>query len=89
MEIGEEFRINVKTVALWRGRFAKTGPEGLWEIAAGRGRKSTYSADKILSIVQATLQTKPKAWRNGAAARWRRHRASENPLSAISGAATT
>jgi len=60
LEIGAEFRINVKTVALWRGRFAKTGPEGLWEIAAGRGRKPTYSADKIQSIVQATLQTKPK-----------------------------
>jgi len=27
--------VDVKTVALWRGRFAEAGPEGLWEIAEG------------------------------------------------------
>lgn len=58
--ISQEFGINPKTVALWRDRFTKTGPEGLWEIASGRGRKPTYGAGKIKRIVQATLLTKPK-----------------------------
>ncbi|MBA3968086.1 MAG: helix-turn-helix domain-containing protein, partial [Nitrospirales bacterium] len=31
--IAAECGVDVKTVALWRGRFAETGPEGLWEIA--------------------------------------------------------
>lgn len=57
--IAAESGVDVKTVSLWRGRFAQTGPEGLWEIASGRGRKATYSARKIKAIVQATLLTKP------------------------------
>ena len=52
--------VDVKTVALWRGRFVQEGPAGLWEVAAGRGRKPTYSSDKIKTIVHATLSTKPK-----------------------------
>jgi transposase len=59
--IAAESGVDVKTVSLWRGRFAQTGPEGLWEIASGRGRKATYSARKIKAIVQATLLTKPDA----------------------------
>ena len=50
---------NRKTVRLWRTRFAQRGPEGLWEIAPGRGRKPTYGPEKIKAIVDATLQTKP------------------------------
>ena len=60
VEIGVESGVNVKTVALWRGRFAQAGPEGLWQLAAGRGRKPTYSPEKIKAIVQATLTSKPK-----------------------------
>lgn len=45
-------QVDVKTVALWRGRFAEAGPEGLWEIAPGRGREPTYSPDKIKAIVR-------------------------------------
>jgi transposase/transcriptional regulator with XRE-family HTH domain len=60
LQIGAACQIDVKTVALWRGRFIQTGPEGLWEIAAGRGRKPTYSARKIKAIVQATLWSKPE-----------------------------
>jgi transcriptional regulator with XRE-family HTH domain/transposase len=52
--------VDVKTVSLWRGRFAQSGAEGLWEIASGRGRKPTYSARKIKAIVQATLLSKPQ-----------------------------
>jgi transposase len=59
LQIGAACQIDVKTVALWRGRFIQTGPEGLWEIASGRGRKPTYSARKIKAIVQATLLSKP------------------------------
>ena len=47
------------TAALWRGRFVQAGPEGLWEIAPGRGRKATYSPRKIKSILQATTSTLP------------------------------
>ena len=57
--IAAEAGVDVKTVSLWRGRFVQTGPEGLWEIAPGRGRKPTYSPRKIKAIVQATLLTKP------------------------------
>ena len=60
LQIGAACQIDVKTVALWRGRFIQSGPEGLWEIAAGRGRKPTYSARKIKAIVQATLLSKPE-----------------------------
>ena len=51
---------NRNTVILWRRRFAKAGLDGLWEIAAGRGRKATYQIDKVAAIVEATLQSKPK-----------------------------
>ena len=60
LEIGMELSVDVKTVALWRSRFAQEGAQGLWEVAAGRGRKPTYSSDKIKTIVQATLSTTPK-----------------------------
>jgi transposase/transcriptional regulator with XRE-family HTH domain len=60
LTISQESGINAKTVALWRDRFVKAGPECLWEIAPGRGRKPTYTAGKIKRIVQATLSTKPK-----------------------------
>jgi len=59
LAIAAQSGVDVKTVSLWRGRFAQTGPEGLWEIAAGRGRKPTYSARKVKAIVQATLLSKP------------------------------
>ena len=60
VEVGESVQVSRPTVRLWRERFAEAGPQGLWEIAAGRGRKPTYSTDKINAIVQATVQTKPK-----------------------------
>ncbi len=58
--IAQQFRVNRKTVILWRRRFVMQGPESLWEIAPGRGRKPLYGADKVKAIVDATLQTKPK-----------------------------
>ena len=57
--IAKERDVDVKTVALWRKRFAQVGAQGLWEIAPGRGRKPIHGPDKVKAIVQATLQTKP------------------------------
>ena len=58
--IASQLKVNRKTVILWRERFAQQGPQGLWQIAPGRGRKPTYGPDKIKAVVDATLQTKPK-----------------------------
>ena len=59
--IAKQLSVNRKTVTLWRQRFAQQRLDGLWEIAPGRGRKPRYDSDKIAAIVDATLQTKPKA----------------------------
>src|SRR5215210_7517025 len=58
--IALETHVDVKTVALWRKRFAAAGPENLWHVAPGRGRKPVYGPDKIKAIVEATLHTKPR-----------------------------
>lgn len=58
--IAERLDVNRKTVTLWRGRFMQEGLDSLWEVLPGRGRKPIYGLDKIQSIVDATLRTKPK-----------------------------
>jgi len=58
--IAGRLEVNRKTVTLWRNRFNQEGPDSLWEVAPGRGRKPTYGPEKIHSIVDATLRTKPK-----------------------------
>lgn len=55
--IARQLGTNRKTVILRRRRFVQHGPEGLWQIAPGRGRKPTYGAEKIKALVDATLQT--------------------------------
>jgi len=55
VRIAKELSVNRNTVILWRKRFREEGLDGLWEIAPGRGRKPTYSSDKIAAIVDATL----------------------------------
>lgn len=60
LAIAEELAVNRKTVMLWRTRFFERRLDGLWEVAAGRGRKPTYDLDKIAAIVEATLQSKPE-----------------------------
>src|ERR1022692_1963520 len=57
--IAQQLEINRKTVGLWRTRFMQEGLDSLWEVAPGRGRKPTYGLEKIQSIVEATLGTKP------------------------------
>jgi len=58
-DIAQSMEINPKTVALWRQRFFKEGPDCLWEVAAGRGRKPQFSANKIEEIIHSTLQSRP------------------------------
>jgi len=58
-DIASDIRINVKTVALWRRRFTDEGPDCLWEVAQGRGRKPVLTQEKIEGIIDATLQTTP------------------------------
>jgi hypothetical protein len=58
-DIAETMNINFKTVALWRQRFVTEGPDCLWEVAPGRGRKPQLTADKIEEVIDATLQTLP------------------------------
>ena len=57
--IADDLGLNFKTVALWRKRFVSAGLDGLWEVAEGRGRKPTLTAEEVGQIVDATLQTKP------------------------------
>jgi len=58
-EIAQQLGINRKTVMIWRARVADQGPESVWDIAPGRGRKPKFGPDRIEAIVAATLQTKP------------------------------
>jgi Homeodomain-like domain len=58
--IAQQLEVNRKTVTLWRARFTQEGLDSLWEVAPGRGRKPTYGPEKIQSIVDATLRSKPK-----------------------------
>src|ERR1700677_2051605 len=58
--IASALEINRKTVRLWRERFVEAGLEGLWEIAAGRGRRATYGPERVKAVLDATLQSKPK-----------------------------
>jgi transposase len=57
--IAAELGINFKTVSLWRNRFRTEGPNCLWEVATGRGRKARLTIADIKRIVNATLQSRP------------------------------
>ena len=48
------------TVLLWRRRFQEGGMDALTHIAPGRGRRPTYTAERVNQIVEATTQTKPR-----------------------------
>jgi transposase len=58
--VAAENSVNRKTVRLWRDRFLTQGLQGLWEIAPGRGRKATYDSSRIKTVIDATLQSKPR-----------------------------
>ncbi len=59
--IAQELGTSRPSVILWRQRFAAGGLTALTEDAPGRGRKGSISARKVKAIVNATLQTKPRA----------------------------
>ncbi len=50
--------VNRHTAELWRDRFRKDGPNTLWEIAEGRGRKPKKGLAK--EIIERTLNSKPR-----------------------------
>src|SRR4029434_6489606 len=50
--IAEENGVNRKTVRLWRERFHRHGLQALWEIAPGRGRKSTYDVARVRAVIE-------------------------------------
>jgi transposase len=60
LAISRKLSTNRNTVILWRRRFTEKGVNGLWEVAAGRGRKTTYKIEKVAAIVEATLHSKPQ-----------------------------
>ena len=45
--IAKGLSVNRNTVILWRKRFGDEGLDGLWDIAAGRGRKPVFQIDKL------------------------------------------
>jgi transposase len=59
--IAREMATSRPTVILWRNRFVRGGPTALTEDAPGRGRKPQVTAAKVKQIVDATLQTTPRA----------------------------
>lgn len=61
VRIARELGTSRPTVILWRHRFQEGGPEALTQELPGRGRKSRIDAEQIKKIVEATLQTTPKA----------------------------
>jgi transposase len=60
LAIAAALDVNRHTATLWRRRFAEGGLASLWQIAPGRGRKSTYPVARVKQVIDATLQTKPK-----------------------------
>jgi transposase len=59
-ELAAQLKVNRHTIELWRQRGRTEGIQGVWEVAAGRGRKPCYDQARRDAIVTATLQTKPK-----------------------------
>ena len=57
-EIAPQVGLSVKTVSLWRRRFAQQRLEGLRD-QTGRGRKRTHGPGKVEEIITDTLTTTP------------------------------
>lgn len=58
LDIADELGVNRHTCRLWRQRLVDEGPESLWAVAEGRGRRPQSGLAE--RIINATLQTKPK-----------------------------
>ena len=59
--IAKKLAVTRPTVLLWRKRFMEGGPAALTEIAPGRGRPRRIDSQEVKRLVDATIQTKPKA----------------------------
>lgn len=57
VELAQQLKINRHTCRLWRQRFGGGGPESLWAVAEGRGRKPQPGLAQ--RIVEATVGSKP------------------------------
>lgn len=58
-QIAADLKVHVRTVALWRRRVRDEGIEGIWQVAAGRGRKPRFGATTVSGWIERTLHTKP------------------------------
>jgi len=58
VRVAAELGVNRHTCRLWRQCMLGDGPNGLWEVALGLGRKP--KAGLAAKIIQATQVTKPK-----------------------------
>jgi len=58
--IAKDLGVSRPTVLLWRSRFQEGGANALTHIGKGRGRRPTYTAERVTQIVEATTQTKPR-----------------------------
>lgn len=58
--IAKDLGVSRTTVLLWRSRFEEGGTAALTHIRPGRGRRPTYTAERVTQIVEATTQTKPR-----------------------------
>ena len=58
--IAQQVGVSAMTVRAWRSRFAAEGLATFGQVHKGRGRKPSIPAEKVESIVQATLQDKPR-----------------------------
>ncbi len=57
-QIAQALQVHPRTAALWRRRALVEGIGCIWEIAAGRGRKSKFGATTVSEWIDTTLQTK-------------------------------
>ena len=71
--IAQQYHLNRKTVMLWRTRFAQQGLPSVWKIAPGRGRKPSYGPEKVQSLIDTTLQSKPRGRTQGSCRSLARH----------------
>ncbi len=58
-QIAADLSVHPRTVALWRQRVRDEGIEGIWQVAAGRGRKPRFGATTVSGWIERTLQTQP------------------------------
>jgi transposase len=58
-QIAVDLGVHPRTVALWRQRVRDEGVAGIWQVAAGRGRKPTFGATTVSDWIERTLHTQP------------------------------